>query len=137
MAIKNLLEEQCHDVTQAFHYAEEHSEDYPFAWVLQLNKVTLGKFQPDNIESEKLIEARIFGEGHEIHIFQKEEGQWAAIETVNWKPLYRDEEQKLLAPFGKSLKIRHYIDFESEEGSPEQAYICGSCMNGWEGTEHA
>lgn len=130
MGIRNLMEEESiRSIEDVLAYAV--SQDcYQYIWAQQLNQVFLQKLRGVELELEKLVEARIFGEGCEIHLFCQDD--WAAIETVHWKQKYFDETQKIKQAdrkrFGSTLQIRHYIEFE-EDG---QAYVCGSCLNGWE-----
>ena len=130
MGIKNLFEDgTMNSVEDVLEYAKTQS-NYQYIWAQQLNRVVLGFLDDVEIELEKLTEARIFGDGCEIHIFRQDE--WSAIEIDHWKEEYFDEMQKIKKTdrerFGTAIKIRHYIDFESDG----QAYICGSCLNGWE-----
>lgn len=130
MGIRNLMEEDSrHSIEDVLKYATEQDK-YQYIWAQQLNKVILKRLGDVDLEPEKLVEARIFGEGCEIHIFCQDD--WVAIETEHWKKEYFDETQKIKQAdrqrFGSTLQIRHYIEFE-EDG---QAYVCGSCLNGWE-----
>lgn len=130
MGIKNLLnEESFHSIEEVLAYARDRKE-YEYIWAQQLNEVILNRLEGQQIACEKLLEARIFGNGHEIHIFRQDD--WMAVETVDWKENYYDETQKIKKAdkkrYGTAITIRHYIDFDEDE----QAYICGSCLNGWE-----
>ena len=132
MSIKNLLLEDCSSLIEVLEYAQQEAS-YQYVWGLQVDKVVLG-YKDDLIEQldlMKLVEARIFGEGCEIHIFQQ--GKRFAVETKDWKNEYIQETQKLKksGSFRKfsSIQLRHYIDYDAETG---QAYICGTCLNGWE-----
>lgn len=126
-----------HSIADVFVYAEGKKE-YEYIWAVQLDKVVLGKFpeKMSELQLDKLIEARIFSNGQEIHIFKMDD--WEAVETINWKEEYYDETQLIKKAdrkrFGSSIQIRHYIEVPdgTEANSEYQCYICGSCLNGWE-----
>lgn len=126
MRIKDLLKSSCQSLMDVLKYAED--AEYQFIWTWQLDQVQLGRFRTITLDLEKLVEARIFTEGKEIHIFDFE-GEWKAVEvTTEEDSIYQDEIQ-ILKENNRKLTIRHYIDFDTESS---QAYICGSCLNGWE-----
>ena len=126
MRIEDLLKSSCQSLMDVLKYAED--AEYQFIWVWQLDQVQLGRFRTITLDLEKLVEARIFTEGKEIHIFDFE-GEWKAVEvTTEEDSIYQDEIQ-ILKENNRKLTIRHYIDFDTESS---QAYICSSCLNGWE-----
>lgn len=133
MEIKNLLKKDFSSLSEVLDYAEQE-DSYQYVWALQVDKVMLGNKEKllGELDLMKLTEARIFGKGREIHIFQQD--VWFATETIDWKTEYIDETQKIKkadkSRYGSSVQLRHYIDYDTETG---QAYICGSCLNGWEG----
>ena len=124
MTTKNLLDSDCKSLAEVLEYAKNAQYEYIWAW--QLEQIQLGRLDIINVNLEKLVEARIFSDGKEIHIFDFEDS-WRAVEVkTDENTLYQDEIQVLKDE--KKLVIRHYIDFDTESS---QAYICGSCLNGW------
>lgn len=110
------------------------AEKYEYIWAWQIDQIMLGKMDRKSLDLEKLIEARIFSLGKEIHIFQFQD-EWKAVETKTDSDVpgysYQDEIQLIedKKRFGSKLTLRHYIDFEQESG---QAYVACCCLNGWE-----
>ena len=108
---------------------------YGFIWHQSLDAVEIGRLADTRFTREKLIEARIFGNNKEMHIFFYDD-DFIAIECVgedsdlNVGSLdnipkdrehihYFDEIQLLPEKYGKTITFRNFIEYE-EDG---QAYI--------------
>ena len=103
-------------------------EGYKFGLIYHLDEILTGEIENLSMDEERLIEARIFCEDKEIHIFNND--GFRAIEAIDEKSkeeendsyyechLLIDKETDKKS-FGKNLTVKRYIDFD-EDG---QAYI--------------
>ena len=108
MRIKDLLKSSCQSLMDVLKYAED--AEYQFIWVWQLDQVQLGRFRTITLDLEKLVEARIFTEGKEIHIFDFE-GEWKAVEvTTEEDSIYQDEIQILKENNREDMQIISKIE---------------------------
>ena len=101
---------------------------YKYIWKQEISSVVLTSVnKADDSEEENLLEARIFTEGKELHIFRFEDSL-RAVETVgNSDDDFFEEEQLLRERFGHSITVRNYIDYDSDG----QAYIIRTVLNGY------
>lgn len=101
---------------------------YKYIWKQEISSVVLTSVnKADDLEEENLLEARIFTEGKELHIFRFEDSL-RAVETVgNSDDDFFEEEQLLRERFGHSIMVRNYIDYDSDG----QAYIIRTVLNGY------
>ncbi len=102
---------------------------YRYLWKQELSCVFLGRIEDaGDLEEENLLEARIFADGKELHLFYFEDQLRAVVTTAGEEEDCLEERQILRERFGKSLTIRHYIGYE-EDG---QAYIMRSVLNDYQ-----
>ena len=101
---------------------------YKYIWKQEISSVVLTSVnKADDLEEENLLEARIFTEGKELHIFRFEDSL-RAVETVgNSDDDFFEEEQLLRERFGHSITVRNYIDYDRDG----QAYIIRTVLNGY------
>lgn len=84
--------------------------------------------ESDSIEEGNLLEARIFTNGKELHIFPYEDVLQAVVTESEEGDDFWEESQLLSGRFGYSVIIRNYIAYDPDG----QAYIIRSVMNGYD-----
>lgn len=100
---------------------------YTYIWKQGYDKVELLPIErADDLVLENLLEARIFSERKELHLFHYEDGIRAVETEIEPSDEYREEKQLLIPRYGKNVTLRNYIAYE-EDG---QAYIARTVLCG-------
>lgn len=103
-------------------------EGYRYIWIQEMDHVELKPLSEVELCLDRMIEARVFSEKKEIHLFQMED-MWRAIETVREDQDDCFEEVQLLrTKYGKKIILRHYVGYDDDG----QAYIKRSVIAGYE-----
>ena len=103
----------------------EMLQGYEYGLLYYLSEVKLAALQcKDGIchNLEQLIEARLFSEEKELHIFQNEEGWQAVFIEETGQAEYYDEWHPVSQEFqsaGKQLGVRRYLAYDGDG----QAYV--------------
>ena len=101
-------------------------EGYAYIWIQAMDHVDLSPLEGSDLCWERLLEARIFSEDKELHLFWMED-TWHAVETIKESDDDCFQEAQFLR--GKkydTITLCHYIDYD-EDG---QAYITRSVIAG-------
>lgn len=102
---------------------------YQYAWIQSENSVMIGTLDDVKIDHDLLLEARIFSNEKEIHVFTYDD-ELRAVLTEHEKDDHVIERKQLLRRrFGKTVTVRHYVGYE-EDG---QAFIQKTVLCGYEG----
>ena len=108
---------------------------YAYGLLYELSEVNVVDWVKGNeINFDQLLEARLFSEEKELHIFENE-GEWQAVEvTETPEAEYLQEDVALSKKFqtqGKKLSVKKYLDYD-EDG---QAYVVLTHLCGMKGGE--
>lgn len=95
-------------------------EGYQHIWLQEYSRVELLPVKAaKDLNAGDLLEARIFTDQKEIHIFPAEEGLKAVVTVTEDGDDYFEETQLLRERFGKSLTLRNFVGYDDDG----QAYI--------------
>lgn len=120
------------DVGQALTKEYWQEEGYRYLWKQELGSVELLTVEEaDSLKESRLLEARVFAKGKELHLFCYENELRAVVTTEEDGDDFFEEKQLLLERFGESITLRHYIDYEDDG----QAYIIQTVLQDYEGKE--
>ena len=118
------------DLDTAFNKAKLIEAGYRYAWVQSISSTELGKIEEVTLNRENLLEARVFCEEKELHLFYYD-NQLSAVEVVKeTNDHYIQERQLLRKKFGTSITLRNYIGYDCEDS---QAYISHTVFCDYEG----
>ena len=110
------------------------NKGYKYIWIQKVDRVEICELDKNDFDIKKLMEARIFGDGREIHVFEYDSGLKAveccteatdiAVDKFSDIPQdssvhYFDEDQILPEKYGEKLTFRNFIAYEDDG----QAYI--------------
>ena len=105
-------------------------DGYEYAWVQRTGSVKIGSLDEAGLDAswDDVWEARIFNQTKEMHIFRYGEELAGAIVECQDGDEFIDESQMLRKSFGKSIKLRSFIDYDVDG----QAFIACTVLTGYE-----
>lgn len=103
---------------------------FPFAWIQELSRMTLGK-NPGLPMQEEILEARYFDSSRELRLFPGEGGLQACLLITEDADHCLTEVHNIenTGLFGSSLTLGRVLDFD-EDG---QAYVKATRLMDWKG----
>lgn len=103
------------DTALSKHVLDENG--FSFLWIQEDSRTGFFSAEDSDVSMEHLIEARAFGGGKELHVFEGIDGRLKAVLTIeeddgedNWY----DETVLLRSNFGRKLTIRHLISYDED-----------------------
>ena len=132
-------------ITEACDTASLAKRGLEYAWIMKIGSVTLGRTAAADLsDPDEILEARIFSDREEIHIFRFED-ELTAVRTctedsdVNVTDRlsdaggdhYFEEKQVLRRRFGKSVTLRRFIGHDEDGLSRiERTVLCDADLGG-------
>ncbi|QNU68459.1 hypothetical protein EHE19_008700 [Ruminiclostridium herbifermentans] len=117
------------EMANEFYTEIKNESKLKYVWYQQLDKMDIGEVENQKIDFSQLLEARIFNEDEELHIYQYEDRLRVFVKRKEEqdKDKYIEETQILRSKYGKEIKLRHYIG-QDDDG---QAFIKMTCLCGY------
>ncbi len=101
----------------------------PYALIRTVSSVTLGE-NPEQIETEELLEARFFSDTEEIRLFRQDRELKGAAFIQEMGDCYLEKAYQIENPrLGRQITVRYELDAD-EDG---QTYISSTRISGWKG----